>query len=120
MALAWSESPATTLARHAYFAPVLLAALRFGLLGGVHAGLASVFLAAPFVLPDVELAGVALDVADALLVYPMLVLGGWPLAHCEKSTTEMAATGDTPVGVLVEVDGGSAGVVSFDTVGEGS
>jgi signal transduction histidine kinase len=56
---------------------VLLAALRFGLLGGVLAGLTSVFLAAPFVLPDVELAGVALDVADALLVYPMLVLGGW-------------------------------------------
>jgi two-component system sensor histidine kinase KdpD len=75
--LAWSESPATAPARHTYFAPVLIAALRFGFLGGVLAGIAAVLLAAPFVLPDVELAGVSPAVIDALLAYPLLVLGGW-------------------------------------------
>src|SRR5262249_14445017 len=73
VALAETESPATAVVRHAYFAPVLLPALRCGRLGGLLTGLTSVMLAAPFVLADVEIAGVG----DALLAYPMLVLSGW-------------------------------------------
>jgi signal transduction histidine kinase len=77
LALAGSASPATAPVRYAYFAPVLLAALRFGLHGGVLAGLAAVLLASPLVLPDVEVAGISPAVADALLAYPMLVFAGW-------------------------------------------
>ena len=76
MAMAWSEAPATALARHAYAAPVLLAALRFGVPGAVLTAVTAVLLAASFVLPDVELTGVEPVVADALVAYPMLVLGG--------------------------------------------
>ena len=99
VALAQSDSPATAIARHAYFAPVLLAALRFGLLGGLLTGLAAMLLAAPFVLPDVEVAGVDARIVDALLVYPMLVLGGWLAGalvgqarrHRERHRAAMAA-----------------------------
>jgi signal transduction histidine kinase len=75
-ALGSSATPATAIARHAYLAPVLVGAARFGLVGGALTGIAAVLLAAPLVLPDVELTGLALPVVDALLLYPLLVVGG--------------------------------------------
>jgi signal transduction histidine kinase len=75
-ALGSSATPATAIARHAYLVPVLVGAARFGLVGGALTGIAVVLLAAPLVLPDVELTGLTLPVVDALLLYPFLVVGG--------------------------------------------
>ena len=74
--VAASDSPATTVVRHAYIAPVLAGAARFGLGGGAMTALAAVFLAAPLVLPAIEGTGLTWRVADALLLYPALVVGG--------------------------------------------
>jgi hypothetical protein len=73
----------------------------------------------PFKLPLIQPSGQA-----------VLVLGGWPFAHCEKSigeTSVLLAIGGAAgvdsfgaAGVLVEIDGGSAGVDSSGAVGEGS
>ncbi len=76
-ALSWSEAPApVAIVRHAYVVPVLAAAARFGFVGGTLAGLGAVFLAAPLVLPAIEATGLTWHVADALLLYPTLVVGG--------------------------------------------
>ena len=74
--VAASESPATTVVRHAYIAPVLAAAARFGFAGGALTALAAVFLVAPLVLPTIEGTGLTWRVVDALLLYPALVVGG--------------------------------------------
>jgi signal transduction histidine kinase len=75
--LGWGDAPpAIAIVRHAYVVPVLAAAARFGFVGGTLAALAAVFLAAPLVLPSVETTGLTWRIADALLLYPTLVVGG--------------------------------------------
>ena len=74
--LSASETPATSIVRHAYLVPVLAAAARFGFAGGALTALAAVFLAAPLVLPAIETTGLTGRVADALLLYPGLLVGG--------------------------------------------
>ncbi|HEY3067743.1 MAG TPA: ATP-binding protein [Methylomirabilota bacterium] len=53
-ALASVESAETSLIREVYAVPVLAAALRFGLPGGIVASGAAIVLQAPFVLPPIE------------------------------------------------------------------
>ena len=63
--------------RHAYFLPVVLAALTFGLVGAVLAGSGALLMYAPIVLPDIERHGLTLDTTEALVtVVLLLVVGG--------------------------------------------
>jgi signal transduction histidine kinase len=63
--------------RHVYFLPVVLAALAFGFVGAVLAGIGALLLFAPVVLPDVERHGLTIDTAEALVtIVLLLVVGG--------------------------------------------
>jgi signal transduction histidine kinase len=64
------------LARHLYFAPVAVAALRLGLAGGLATAAAGVLLHAPLVLPRVEVSGLGAAAAEALVTFGLLVLVG--------------------------------------------
>src|SRR5262245_64801897 len=55
--IALDGAGAGSLFRHAYFLPVVVAALRFGAPGGTFAAGAAVLLDAPFVLPEIERSG---------------------------------------------------------------
>jgi two-component system sensor histidine kinase KdpD len=77
LAVAESGGPAS-LWRHAYHAPVVVAALRWGA-GGLLAALAAGLLYAPFVLPVLERRGPTPAVMEGLLTL-VLVLGGGALA----------------------------------------
>jgi signal transduction histidine kinase len=68
-------SPATPL-RHAYFVPVVLAALRFGFPGGVLAAGGAVLLHAPLVLPGIERTGLTAPVGEGLVTLATLALFG--------------------------------------------
>ncbi|MGH7303149.1 MAG: histidine kinase dimerization/phospho-acceptor domain-containing protein, partial [Candidatus Rokuibacteriota bacterium] len=67
--------PASVL-RHAYLAPVLLAALRFGAVGGGLTAAAAVLLSAPLVLPEIERSGLTSDAVEGLVTFAVLVLVG--------------------------------------------
>jgi two-component system, OmpR family, sensor histidine kinase KdpD len=67
---------AGSLFRHAYFLPVIMAALRFGVPGGALAAAAAVLLDAPFVLPEIERAGLTAASLEGLVTFVMLALVG--------------------------------------------
>jgi signal transduction histidine kinase len=68
-------APASGL-RHAYFLPVILAATRYGAGPGVLTASAAGLLHAPFVLTEVERAGVTAEVAEAAVTFGLLLLVG--------------------------------------------
>src|SRR5262245_10298674 len=65
--------PASPL-RHLYFLPVIVAATRWGAGAGVLTASASVLLHAPFVLTEVERAGVTAEVGEAAVTFGLLLL----------------------------------------------
>jgi signal transduction histidine kinase len=67
---------AASLLRHAYLAPVLAAALRFGAAGGGLAAGAAILLSAPLVLPEIERSGVTTEVIEAVVTLVVLGLVG--------------------------------------------
>jgi two-component system sensor histidine kinase KdpD len=64
------------LSRHLYLAPVIVAALRFGAPGGALAAAAAVLLSAPFVLPEIERAGLTTEAIEGLVTFGVVVLVG--------------------------------------------
>ena len=75
LAVAESSAGPASLWRHAYHAPVILAALRYGT-GGLVAALAAVLLYAPFVLPALERTGPTPEVLEGLLTFVLLLGAG--------------------------------------------
>ena len=71
-----SEERAGSLARHVYIVPVVTAALRFGLAGGVLASVSGTLLHAPFVLPEIERVGLTERGADGLFSFAAFLLVG--------------------------------------------
>jgi signal transduction histidine kinase len=65
-----------SLLRHAYFLPVVVAALRFGAPGGTLAAGAAILLDAPFVLPEIERTGLTAAALEGLVTFAMLALVG--------------------------------------------
>jgi len=74
--IALDGAGAASLFRHAYFLPVVVAALRFGAPGGPLAAGAAVLLDAPFVLPEIERAGLTAGALEGLVTFVMLALVG--------------------------------------------
>jgi signal transduction histidine kinase len=74
--IALDGAGAASLVRHAYFLPVVVAALRFGAPGGTLAAGAAVLLDAPFVLPEIERAGLTAAALEGLVTLVMLALVG--------------------------------------------
>src|SRR5499426_3716770 len=74
--IALDGAGAGSLFRHAYFLPVVVAALRFGAPGGTLAAGAAVLLDAPFVLPAIERSGLTAASLDGLVTFVMLALVG--------------------------------------------
>ena len=65
-----------SLLRHAYLAPVLVAALRFGAHGGALAAAGALLLSAPLVLPEIERSGLTSEAAEGLVTFAVLGLVG--------------------------------------------
>jgi two-component system sensor histidine kinase KdpD len=65
-----------SLLRHAYLAPVLVAALRFGAVGGALAAAVAVLLSAPVVLPEIERSGLTTETVEGLVTFAVLGLVG--------------------------------------------
>ena len=74
--IALDGAGAGSLFRHAYFLPVVVAALRFGAPGGTLAAGAAVLLDAPFVLPEIERSGLTAAALEGLVTFAMLALVG--------------------------------------------
>jgi hypothetical protein len=74
--IALDGAGAGSLFRHAYFLPVVVAALRFGAPGGTLAAGAAVLLDAPFVLPEIERSGLTVAALEGLVTFAMLALVG--------------------------------------------
>jgi signal transduction histidine kinase len=74
--LALEDGGPASLLRHAYLAPVLAAALRFGALGGGLAAAAAVLLSAPLVLPAIERSGLTSETLEGLMTFVVLGLVG--------------------------------------------
>jgi two-component system, OmpR family, sensor histidine kinase KdpD len=74
--VAFEGAGPSTLLRHAYLAPVLVAALRFGAVGGGLAAAAAMLLSAPLVLPEIERSGLTADAAEGLVTFAVLGLVG--------------------------------------------
>jgi two-component system sensor histidine kinase KdpD len=71
-ALALADDGATSLWRHAYHVPVVVAALVYG--GpGILVALAAVLLYAPFVIPALERSGASASVLEGLVTFAMLL-----------------------------------------------
>ncbi|HEU5322910.1 MAG TPA: hypothetical protein VFX28_19045, partial [Methylomirabilota bacterium] len=62
--------------RHAYFVPVVVAALRFGAAGGVTAALVPVLVLAPLALSRLERAGWTAGAAETLVTFTLLLATG--------------------------------------------
>jgi len=62
--------------RHLYFVPVIVAAVRYGVAGGVLAGLGAVLLSGPFVLSEIEHAPSPRAVVDGCVSFAVLLAGG--------------------------------------------
>ncbi len=106
--LAWSASPTRDVLRHAYFVPVWLAALRFGFIGGVLTAIAAILLAAPLVLPDIEVTGLSSGIVDALVTYPLVLLGGWLAGALAADARRQRARYDLVVETQRTLSGGPA------------
>jgi two-component system sensor histidine kinase KdpD len=112
LAVAHSGAGATSLWRHAYHVPVVVAALRYRN-GGTLAALAAVFLYAPFVLPALEREGATPAVLEGLLTFALLlgvgVLSGALAGGVRRqraryetlATVQRALDGDTPLDLAV-------------------
>src|SRR5437899_878399 len=74
--LALDGAGPASLFRHAYLVPVVVAALRFGALGGTIAAAAAVLLSAPFVLPEIERSGLTSEASEGLMTFAVLALVG--------------------------------------------
>jgi two-component system, OmpR family, sensor histidine kinase KdpD len=74
--IALDDAGAASVLRHAYFLPVIMAALRFGAPGGTLAAGAAVLLDAPFVLPEIERSGLTAPALEGLVTVVMLALVG--------------------------------------------
>jgi signal transduction histidine kinase len=85
--------------RHLYFAPVVVAALVFGLRGAALAGGAAILLFAPIVLPDVERHGLTFATAEGFLTMILLVTTGGIVGSLRSRTRRQAQR----LGVLVAV-----------------
>ena len=76
-AIALVGATPATLVRHLFFVPIALAALVYGLRGGLTAATGAVLLFAPIVLPDVERRGVTAGAQEAIVTMVLwLVAGG--------------------------------------------
>jgi signal transduction histidine kinase len=112
LGVASSSAEATSLWRHAYHVPVLIAALRYGR-GGVLAAVAAALLYTPFVLPALEREGptprVMEGMAALLLVLGVGVLTAWLAGGARRqraryetlATVQRAIDGDTPLDLAV-------------------
>jgi signal transduction histidine kinase len=76
MLIAFEDGGPASLLRHAYLAPVLAAALRFGAVGGGLTAAAAVLLSAPLVLPAIERAGLTSAALEGLMTFGVLGLVG--------------------------------------------
>ena len=75
-ALALGGAGPAALLRHAYLAPVIAGALRFGVPGGVLTAVAAILLSAPFVLPEIERSGLTGEAAEGLVSFAVLAAVG--------------------------------------------
>jgi signal transduction histidine kinase len=98
VALAMTDARIASPVRHAYFAPVAVAALRFGLAGGVLAAGGAILGHAPFVLSAVERSGPGVEMGETLATWGLLVgigaLGGALAAQARRSRARYLAALD--------------------------
>ena len=102
--IAISEAGAGSLWRHAYHAPIVLAALRWGT-GGVLTALAAVLLYSLFVLPALERAGPTPAVLEALVTLGLLLGIGLSSSALAAGARRERARYETLVAVQRAVDG---------------
>src|SRR5262249_18188256 len=102
--LALSEAGAGSLWRHAYHAPVVLAALRWGM-GGVLAAVAAGLLYTPFVLPALERQGPSPAVLEGLVTLALVLGVGVSSGALAAGFRRERARHDTLVAVQRTVDG---------------
>jgi signal transduction histidine kinase len=85
--------------RHAFLAPVIAAALVFGLVGGVLAAGGAVLLGAPFVLPGIERAGLDRAAVEGLVSFAILLALGALAGQLRTRARRQAARYATLVAV---------------------
>jgi signal transduction histidine kinase len=92
--------------RHGYLLPIVVAALRFGVIGGTLASGAGVLLYAPFVLPEFERSGIG-DATIEGLVTTALLAGLGPLGGALVTTAARERARYETLGAVQRVLGGA-------------
>jgi len=85
--------------RHGFLVPVIAAALAFGHIGGVLTAGGAVLLSAPFVLPDIERAGLGGAAAEGLVSFVIILTLGWLAGALRTRASRQAARYVTLVAV---------------------
>jgi signal transduction histidine kinase len=74
--VAVADAAAAALLTYAYLVPVVMAACRSGLAGGLASAVGALLLAAPWVLPDIEWMGISAPTAHTLVTFALLLGAG--------------------------------------------
>jgi signal transduction histidine kinase len=116
LAVAQSDAGPASLWRHAYHAPVALAAVRWG--GrGLLVALAAVLLWAPFVLPALERSGPTPEVLEGLATFGFLLGSGALSATLTSRARRQGARYETLVAVGRAIGGAGGLDAALDRVG---
>ena len=94
-----AEVEATSLLRHLYFVPVVVAALRFGVVGGSVVAVAAVLLQMPRVFAAIERGGLTRPAAEHLVTCLALLLAGALVGRLAASAQEQRRRSETLLAV---------------------
>jgi signal transduction histidine kinase len=99
VAVATADAGYVGLLTSAYLAPVTAAAVRGGLAAGLGVATGAVLLGAPWVLPDIERAGLTAPALHALVTFGILVGAAAAVGALADSITAQRARADLALGV---------------------
>ncbi len=97
--VATADTAYAALLTYGYLVPVALAALRFGLAGGLVAAVGALLLEAPWVLPDIEWTGLTEPTLHTLVAFAILLGAGVTLGALADGVRAQQSRAELALGV---------------------